>query len=183
MFPRDTLADDVLQDLRTGMADTALMAKYQLSYTELRALYYQLFVSGRLLQQPPAEGILLRPECRPKKIEVLELSSSRREIDRYRLYFDIPVYERERPEVVGSLCDITESGLGVAGVEAEPDELKILVVEGDTFCDVAPFEVEARCCWIEKDDETEEVRAGFEITDISVYDRKQLDKLIDLAVV
>jgi len=183
MFQRDALADNVLRDLRAGMDDTALMDKYQLSYMELRTLYHELFNAGRLLPSQPNGDLPEREESRPRRIEVLELASSRRELDRYRLYFDISVYELDRPEVVGTVCDVTENGLGLVGVAAEVDEVKTLVVEGDTFCDVAPFEVQARCCWTEKDHETDEVRAGFVITDITTYDRRQLDKLIGLTVV
>ncbi|MCA1960909.1 MAG: PilZ domain-containing protein [Desulfomonile sp.] len=182
MSQRDALADDVLRDLRGGMDDIALMDKYQLSYVELRNLYLELFNSGRLLQSQPDPNPTQKQEARRPRPPILERSSTRREIDRYRLYFDIPVYELDRPEVVGAVCDVTENGIGVIGVEAELNEVKTLVVEGDTFCDVAPFEIQVRCCWIEKRAESDEVRAGFEITDMSEYDRRQLDKLIELAV-
>jgi len=183
MFQRDELADNVLRDLREGMDDTALMDKYQLSYVQLRNLYLELFNSGRLLQSRPGQGTTQEQGSRPERAPILERSSTRREIDRYRLYFDIPVYELDRPGVLGAVCDVTENGLGVVGVDAQVNEVKTLVVEGDTFCDVAPFEVQARCCWIDREEGSDEVRAGFEITDISEYDRQQLDKLIELVVV
>lgn len=183
MLMRDTLADDVLRDLRAGVDDTALMDRYQLSYTDLRNLYLELFNSGRLLEPHSQESSAPPPQPQRRRLEILELSSSRRETDRYRLYFNVPVYELDRPEVVGVICDVTETGLGVVGVDAQVDEVKTLVVEGDSFGDVAPFEFQARCCWIDKDEETDEVRAGFEITDITAADRRQFNKLIELTVV
>jgi hypothetical protein len=56
MSEKEQIATKVLRDLCSGMEDTDLMEKYELSYLELRGLYQELFRAGLLLHPEHAES-------------------------------------------------------------------------------------------------------------------------------
>jgi len=197
MADREELVSRVLRDLCSGMDDTALMAKHDLSYTELRVLYGEMFHSGMFGQavhqnfgrpSEPEKGRGANGSSRAglkgssssagarKLFSSSEIES--RGFDRHGLDFVIPVYDIEFPEVHGRVRDINEEGLGVTGISAGIHDVKTLVVLGDEFGEVAPFEFEAVCRWVERDVVDGHSLAGFKITNISDYDLQELRKLI-----
>jgi PilZ domain len=176
-------AKEVLRDLRSGMSDTALMDKHGLSYGELRSLLKELFDSGTLLQSQPTEQSHpseLYLHAKHRSLSEANVGLNKRDSRRQYLEFDLPVYEAELPDNLGTLRDISEEGVGLVGVQAEINEIKTLVVLGDTFGEVAPFEFQARCCWIDGDKGEKDWATGFRITDISDDDAYQLQKLLRL---
>jgi hypothetical protein len=103
-----------------------------------------------------------------------------RETDRYVLDFDIPVYEEGSSEIQGRVHDITEKGIGIRGLSLKVDEVKTLVVLGDAFGVVAPFELRAICRWSGLDGNDGQYAAGFQILEISNEAMEELRKLIKL---
>lgn len=197
MTDREELVNRLLQDLCSGMDDTALMEKYHLSYADLRVLYGEMFRSGMLRQAVHQSfGRPSEPEKRTgsngggrsrskssrtgngaRKV----FSSSAddgREFDRHGLDFVIPVYDIEYPEVHGRVRNINEKGVGVTGIPVGIHDVKTLVVLGDEFGEVAPFEFEAVCKWVRNDPADGHQYAGFKITHISEHDFQELRKLI-----
>lgn len=198
MIDREELVSRVLQDLCSGMDDTALMEKHSLSYAELRALYGEMFHAGMLRQavhqsfgRPSEPDGLKRASGGPhpgrkgsrpfQRAEKLFSSSENesRDFDRYGLDFVIPVYDINFPEVHGRVHNINEEGLGVRGIPVGIHDVKTLVVLGDEFGEVAPFELEAVCRWVRRDRGDEHYIAGFKITHISEDDLHELRKLIE----
>lgn len=197
MAEREELVSRVLRDLCSGMDDTALMEKHNLSYTELRALYGEMFHSGMFGQavhqnfgrtSEPEKGkgangssrAGLKSSSSSAGARKLFSSSEKesRVFDRHGLDFVIPVYDIQFPEVHGRVRDINEEGLGVTGISAGIHDVKTLVVLGDEFGEVAPFEFEAVCKWVKRDVADGRSLAGFRITNISEYDLQELRKLI-----
>lgn len=194
----ETLKTNVLHDLRAGMEDTVLMEKYSLSYTELRSLYKDLYDAGRLRPPQGTESPFVRARSYPERgntnptrafghhLDGLErrvppaASEDKRESERSCLDVDVPIYEIDLPEIHGQIRDITEKGARLAGIDANVGEVKTLVVLGDTFGEVSPFEFEAKCCWKEISGERTEYTAGFQITNITEQSLHELRKLIAL---
>ena len=54
----------------------------------------------------------------------------------------------------GFVRDISEEGVGVAGIEAKVGDLKTLVILGDEFGEFSSFEFEAYCRWCYADEAT-----------------------------
>lgn len=181
MSQQESTIMQVLQDLRSGLDDTTIMARNNLSYLELRTVYKRLFDTGLLTGTTMAAA-----EDIPETPVIAESSGpdepsngdDLRSIRRQRLNFEMTVYDQDDPDNQGKLTNITEEGIGLVGVEAGVDEEKNLVVLGDAFGDVAPFEFRARCRWAERSDDEENVVAGFEITQIGDQDSHELRKLI-----
>ncbi|MEW6140168.1 MAG: PilZ domain-containing protein [Thermodesulfobacteriota bacterium] len=187
-----TLEQEVLQDLYSGMDDTALMKKYRMSYGELRSLYKQLFDSGLLTRahtlcrpsakssresegRSPLQSTGRSPSELPGPIVDEKRADARRGVS-----MEIPAYDRDQPETHGYIRDISERGAQLRGVEVDVGETKTIVTLGDMSGEVAPFEFEARCCWTETEPQQDQVVAGFEIVQITEENRYELKKLMDV---
>lgn len=228
-MPEESRLGDVTRDIITGMDDTALMEKYQLTSKGLEELYVQLVKAGLLrrefksLKTPRTRKIksrqflkdvqsgmskpalmekygissrtlqrlckkLLEARALPHEHSEWELGMESttmvqeniRKVQRNYVDFDLPVYEENDPEIHGKVRDITEEGVGILGLETGVDQVKKLVILGDFFGEVAPFEFEATCRWAKRIGPLGELRAGFQITFISEPDLRELRKLIHL---
>jgi Mor family transcriptional regulator len=164
----------VLADIRAGMSGPNLMKKYRLTQEMLRQ------VSKKLLD---AEGNRSAINDRYTVIaEPTELISTR-EFVRHELSFDIPIYEANKPEILGVVRDVSEEGMSVAGIEAQVGDTKTLVVLGDEFGDFSPFEFRGSCRWYVADPDNGICLAGFAINEISETDSQELRKLIRVVLV
>jgi hypothetical protein len=192
----------ILSDLCSGMHDTALMEKYGLSYGELRSLYKDLFDTGLLTparistfaknNDSPNDRISDHRHASTGKAlhssaslfrSATESAKDRRRRHRYHTTtIQIPVYDRDKPEIHGLIREINETGARLAGLEAEVGDVRTIVALGDTTGEIAPFEFQARCRWTETSAADGRQVTGFEITDISDENLHQLRKLIDAAV-
>ena len=112
-------ARDIVKDIRSGMTDSELMKKYDLSSEGLRFALQTL---------TDTEVIALE--------ELYAASSSAydtvfvenmRELPRHHLSMAVTIYEATRPEVKGTLRDITEKGVGITGISARVGEVKTSV--------------------------------------------------------
>ena len=75
--------------------------------------------------------------------------------------------------------DISEEGLSVIGLRIMVHDMLPIVIMGDEFGDVSPFELEAQCRWFRQDTPHEQPQAGFQVTSISDQDRVRLRELIE----
>lgn len=192
MSNTETIGNKILQDLHVGMSDNALMEKYRLSYSELRGLYKSLFDTGLLGPAHEPELMTSQSVAGPRGLSGRrifsgsdssfllppDLDENNRKTDRYDLDFDMPVYEAERPDIQGRVVDITENGAKLTGVHAEVGSAITIVALGDTFGDIAPFEFQALCKWIEDKEPHGNCTGGFEITEISEESLLELRKLV-----
>jgi hypothetical protein len=165
MSGREINVREVLKDIRAGMDDWTLMAKYRLSPLGLDDLYRQL-ASANLL-----DGNRPQP---PKK------SKSTRRSDRHTVGFVLPIYAEDEPHVLGTVVDLTENGVGTRGLKARVNDLKRLAIPADEFFDVGRLRLLGHCRWAAKDPSDGEYIAGFEIGELPGKDLMELRKLIEL---
>ena len=92
----------------------------------------------------------------------------------------MPVYDTSDLHAEGFLEDVSESGIRVVGMNVSEGDERTLMIRSDEFVDVYPFVFDATCRWRETADQTGDVVAGFEITNISDGSRGELRKLISL---
>jgi uncharacterized protein (DUF433 family) len=159
-------ARDIVEDIRSGMTDSELMKKYDLSSEGLRFA---------LQKMTDTQVIALK--------ELYATSSSAhdtvfvenmRELPRHHLAMAVDIYEAKRPEIKGMLSDVTEKGIGITGMAARIGETKTFVIPAGDFIEADPILLEARCQWAEEERDTGDWLAGFEIIRIS---EKCLDDL------
>jgi len=161
---------EIVNDIRRGLTDGELMARYQLSSRGLQRAFEKLLEIGAVTRadldkrtQTGDDSIFF--ECM-------------REIPRNYLVVPIPVYDMGRnDQPAGRIRDLTEKGLGIVDIKTKVNEIRIFSVLPDDFVTVPAFSFEAICRWLEKGEHESPV-AGFEITTISDDSLVRLRQLI-----
>jgi len=161
----------ILADITAGMSKSQLMKKYQLSEEMLRK------VSKKLLD---SRGVRSASDGPDTVIEEPAAFLATREFVRHEVDFELPIYEASRPEVHGIVRDISEQGVGVAGIEAGVGDVKTLGVLGDEFGEFLSFEFEGYCRWSVVDQADGTCLTGFAIDKIAKDDLQELRKLVRL---
>jgi uncharacterized protein (DUF433 family) len=165
---------EITADICSGMSDKQLMEKYRLSPPALQEVFEKLVASG----------VGLTPDFKERKHRPEDWTAVRAELSRLsfrrEVSFVLPIFDENSPEMLGIVVDITESGVGVRGMEERVDETKTLVIPADEFFDVRRLRFYATCRWSAKDPSDAEHVAGFEIGGLSRNDVKELRRLIQL---
>jgi PilZ domain len=161
----------IVADIRAGMTNVDIMEKYNLSEEMLRQ------VSKKLLDARMNRSADDGPET---TIEERQDFLATGEFVRHEVDLDVPIYEAGRPENQGVVRDISEEGVGVAGIEAKVGDLKTLVILGDEFGEFSSLEFQAYCRWSYADAADGTCLTGFAISKISKNDFQQLEKLVRL---
>jgi len=169
--PRRVNMAEILADIRAGMSGSDLMKKHKLSQDMLRQ------VSKRILD---ARGKRSADDGPETLIEERPEFLATREFVRHEVDFQLPLYDTSRPEIHGTVRDISEEGISVAGIEAEVGDVETLVILGDEFGQFSSFEFEGYCRWRLGDKAEGTCLAGFAIIRISENDYQQLQKLVHI---
>jgi hypothetical protein len=161
-------AADIVKDIRSGLTDAAIMAKYNISGDALQ----------RALKQLVDEGFISRAEFdwRPTEYYDSVIIQNFRRHSRIALNVRLPIIDANDPAAEGVVRDISEKGVRTMGIQAEVNDVRSLVVLADELARIDPFGFEACCRWAGKDRGT--YLAGFEIIDISEKSLSDLKELI-----
>jgi len=169
---REIIAREVLDDIRRGMSRFGLREKYLLSAPALEELLDVLMDVRAVSDDELIGELYFKPNAISEK--------SRRGCRRLRVPFETPVYDRSCPEIQGRVCDISDSGAGFTGIEAQVDEVRQLVILGDPFGEVNPIEFEAICRWATAGDRRGDYLTGFQITRIPEESLRELQRFLQL---
>jgi hypothetical protein len=161
---------DIVNDIRSGMADQELMTKYSLSAKGLQRAFEKLVQVNAI-----AKGEI---DTRSQSAADTIFFKGMRELPRNYLVIPIPIHEiGKHAETVGKIRDITEKGLGITGIEATVGDMKIFAIYPDEFVTVGSLSFKAVCRWMERKGPGDFV-GGFAITDISADALAKLRQLI-----
>jgi len=169
---RRIAANRIVKDIRRGMSNADLMAKYQLSMRGLTSVFTKLvdakFCTKRelLYRMPPGD-------------DTADLDDMR---DLARCYpvVLIPVIDLGDLRSEGYVRDLTEKGLQVAGIRATVGGRKSFLNQADAFAAIPPFTLEGHCRWVKPDASGGLTVSGYEITDISNANRESLRKAVEV---
>lgn len=142
MAKRHILAADIVRDIRSGMSDAELSAKYQLSSAQLQDVIVKLVGANVRIRKSPRD----------------------------RIDFPLPVYEEGNPRPEGIIRDISRSGVGLRGIEAAAGQIKTLVIPADELVlihRVGRLVFEAECRWAGRNANNRDCLGGFEIIQVS----------------
>jgi hypothetical protein len=163
---------DILNDLRSGMADSELQVKYKIAKKALLNVFKKLVACKAI-----------------SHLELCERSPSYREtIDRVRgrkypradLAVRVPIYDIGSG-ALGVLRDISEKGLRVAGIQSSLGQAKTFQIPIDMFMQAEPLFLIAECKWVEMRGGNKKYPvAGFEIIDLPETDRNALQNFISV---
>jgi len=171
---RQISARKLADEVRSGMTDAQLMAKYHLTPNRLERLLAQLLDLKAISAEELGRRNGLQEETPRRGAQDTRLSP------RHTVDFVLPIYETKRPETLGLILDLTEAGVGLRGIAARTGDTKSFVIPSDDFFEVSRVGFQALCRWAEKEAPSGEWLSGFEITSISKTDLIELGKLISL---
>lgn len=166
---RTIRAKDMVNDIRAGMSDHQLMGKYKLSVKGLESIFKKLEESGTV-KRSELYGRF------PSFDDTVNLGSIRK-LSRNYFALALVIHDADNPLNKGEIFDVSEKGVGVKGMEAEPDQTHTLVIDGSEVDDLGALTFEAVCRWTQRD-EHGACLAGFEIAAISESDSEKLRRLI-----
>jgi hypothetical protein len=162
----------VVKDIRSGVSDEDLMAKYDLPPRGLRALFKKLLDSHLVSHSELYNTSALYRE----RIDRIK----QRRSPRADLSVPLPVYDMDSSSF-GVARDISETGLCVAGIPSAVGEVKTFQIPIDNFMNADPLLLIAECRWVkEKGDKEKYFVAGFQLLDLSDADRSTLQRVMHI---
>lgn len=161
---------ELVADLRSGMSETDLMEKYEISEELLQATVRRL-IGAEIVDPNEIDDKWNQP------LTETQIQEQRR-MPRCYPVVSIPIFDLDDMTTELYVRDINERGIQLVGLKAEVDDVKTFVVQVEGFRDVHPFSFEAQCRWTVPSEEDGKCTAGFEITDISITDLVSLQELI-----
>ncbi len=164
--------EDLVKDIRSGMAASQLMSKYRLTRKGLDEILRQLSDVGGI---SPAE-IYGRSVEGAKSANPGNL----RFTPRISILLPLQICSEEEPEAMGIIRDISDTGIMAKGITAAPGEDKKLIVQADEFFELLEFRFKGTCRWAKYEENDQDCLAGFEITEISHNDLNRLQDLLQL---
>ncbi|MEJ2717031.1 MAG: PilZ domain-containing protein [Deltaproteobacteria bacterium] len=170
MARRRIAASEVVNDIRSGMEDVALMEKYKLTAKGLQHVLRQL-VNKRAMRR---KELYRQSETYADKALVEDLRS----LPRHLTAIPVSIYGADDLELEGRVMNVTEKGVQVTGIPAAVDESKRFLIRVDRFQEIEPFVFEGLCRWARVEKHAREPVAGIEITDISQAAMQELRKVI-----
>lgn len=165
-------ARQIVEDVRSGLEDGQLMAKYQLSRKGLQRVLRKL-VKDRLIRH---KELYEKSSVYRRITDVLAARRSP------RLYVPLAltVYCHESGQK-GFIRDISDHGVRVAGIPAKAGDMMIFDLPLTEINGVPPLQFEAVCRWAQVEGRSKKYPVGgFEITSISEEARIQLSEMRDL---
>ncbi len=161
----------ILTDVRNGMSRSDLRKKYALTDEMLREVVQKLLAAeGKRSAVDGPETLIDEPA------EFLGTG----EYVRHEVDFELPVYDSDRPDILGRVRDVSEEAMSVAGIEVSQGDTKNLVVLADELGQFSSFEFKGYCRWAFTDSVDGVCVAGFVIGKISRVDARELQTLIHL---
>jgi hypothetical protein len=145
-------ARNFVDDMRSGMPDSALMDKYKLTARGLHSAFRKL-LAAKVIKSSELEG---RQSEYDETIDVDDI----RAMQRFKVEFPLPIYESDNPESGGIISNITVMGVGIKGYHTEVGDIKEFQIPADQFFQVDPVEFKARCRWLKRDDSDGECYFG-----------------------
>lgn len=151
--------EDFLEDLRSGMADHELMAKYHLTPRGLGTLFRNL-VNAELISF--AELIKISTG----QLNLPEVVAEYRTRSRRQVEFLLPISDSEQPENTGFVYDVTDDGIGTRGLKTRVGEMKTFVIPADDYFQSDPIVFRGICRWVDEKPDRWESGAGFKVVSI-----------------
>ena len=162
--------EDFLKDLRSGMADHELMAKYKLTPRGLGTLFRNL-VNAELISFTE----LIRIST--GQLNLPEVVAEYRTRSRKEVEFLLPISDSEQPENTGFVYDVADDGVGTRGLRAQVGEMKTLVIPADDYFHVEPIVFRGICRWVDEKPDRWESGSGFSVATVL---RGSLSELQDM---
>ena len=166
---RKIRARDLITDIRGGLTASQLMRKYRLSTKTMRLVFRQLLDANAVTKTELDERPTLY-QC--------SIAGSVRRARRRRITFPLQIFDNGNPFENGLVRDLSEKGVCVEGIATNIGDVKDFIIRAGNFYHGFTLVFEAGCRWVQRRDHDKRIVAGFEITNISALDSKELQRLL-----
>jgi hypothetical protein len=171
---RTIKAKDFVRDIRAGRTETDLIKKYGVPRETVQDIFRKLVDSG-LIRPSELPSAASPPRVRYDEVELSAIRAS----PRYSLgQIELVASDPENPSVTGIVRDISEGGLGIAGVKREVGEWQSFVLVGRREYLPQPIALDCECRWVQTDKSSGRSTGGYEITVIAEDDLARFQALI-----
>ena len=167
--------NELIHDIRLGLSDPDIMAKYDIPYHELEKAFEHLIESNSVTRGEVFGRSSLHLQTTAVSLEEMD------EMEGGFLAFPIPIHESAKPSVVGRLRHLSDTDIGTIGIDADVGDIKLLVISPEKFVHIDPFALEAECHSVKR--APEGTYAGFRISNISERHLQYLKKLIRMLTI
>jgi hypothetical protein len=169
---RTIKAKTMVADIRAGLSESELTAKYGLSITELKRIVESLAQAGRLRGSEVQEWRAASERSAGK--------SGTRELPRAYLRIPPEISDGQDRTNRGLVTDISIRGFRTRGVVARVGDLKIFRIHASDIADTDDIDVIATCTWYSaKTSDRTLQEAGFRIDRVSDAGAMEIRKLIE----
>lgn len=166
-------AKTVVSDIRAGLSESQLMAKYVLSAAELRQVVASLQRAGHLRDREIEEW--------HASSEASSGKSGTRELPRAYLRIPPEISDGQDACNRGLVTDISVGGFRTRGLAASVGERKIFLIHACEIADTGDIRVHATCKWYKAESiDIHMQEAGFRIEAVSEAGAIEIRKLIQL---
>lgn len=166
-------AKTLVADIRAGLTESELLAKYDISAIELRHVVSSLRSKGHIRAREIAEWHASADES-PGKSGTRELP---------RAYLRIPPEISDCQDALnrGLVTDISVGGFRTRGLTAGVGDRKAFLIHACDIADTVAVQVKATCKWCKGEAAEANLReAGFSIDEVSESGVIEIQKLIQL---
>jgi hypothetical protein len=166
---RTVRASDVIRDIREGMSASELMSKYRFTPKSLRAVFRKM-IDFQVTSKSELDDL--------ESLYRSTIQAAIRSTKRKRLSVPLKVYDGGDPFKPGLVKDISERGVCIEGINAKIGDEKSFIIRCGSAASVVSVIFDAKCRWV--DLSGKKVLSGYEITNISSLNSKELKKLMHL---
>lgn len=168
---------DIVRDIQSGLGDVPIMEKYGIRPADYIDILQRL-KGVRAVDERYLEGRIGHGE------EAADADRESRRLPRCYLVAEVRVVDLLDRNVRGEVLDLTEQGCKVRGIECQVGEKRRFRVEAEGYPgDALDCSFAALCRWGKWEQDEGSYVAGFEITDLSAKDRKNLQGVIRLLTI
>jgi hypothetical protein len=161
----------IRDDIAAGLTELDLMAKHDLSLNQLLKLFRELIKIGAVTHEDLYERFATYQERTDQP--------NRRKARRASLSLRVPIQDIMSGKL-GTLRDISLTGLRVAGIEYQIGDDTTFYLPTDIFMNADSLLVVAECRWVSrKKQKDKQAMAGFEFQDLSHADLRTLQRFIN----
>ncbi len=156
------------KDIRCGMTDSQLMKKYGLSPRQCQEVFQHI----EAIHGDPIDLYGRTPGTNETD------HGETRRLPRHDIVLPLAVYDILDESNRGLVVDISEKGFKIHGIETRPMKGGVFAVLSQEVFDIGPIVLDAECRWVKRMGLHGMHVAGFQFTDISSRNMKDLQLLI-----
>lgn len=160
----------VFEVAQPGLSSLELADEDSLTTAMLQSIYEDLVETGAIDDSGVHDA--------PAAAEMDTVASERRTSTRFSPDLPLTLYDVKRPEIQGTVDNISERGIGITRIASRLDEINTFVIPGNQIEGIDSIALTTVCRWTTILGGNQSRISGHEIVHISEYDLLELRKMV-----